>query len=107
MKGTPLAAHIDLLRRNGFNAIRLPLALAGCPASTMDEIDELIRTAGDHGMLVLLTIETMRKGVPNDTGYIGGEDGLQQMQRGWEKLADFFCEPNKYWCAATLTQGTP
>jgi len=94
---TPVAAIIDAMRRKGFNAIRIPLALAGCPPRAEDELEELVRTAGDHGMLVLLAIETMRAGVPNDTGYIGGADGAETVRRGWEQLAARFCDPNKYW----------
>ena len=93
----PLAAHIDRLRRDGFNALRLPLALSGCHDNAMDELEELIIQAGDHGMLVLLVVETMVAGVPNDTGYIGGADGIERMQRGWERLAARFCDPLRFW----------
>jgi len=94
---TPLAAHIDAMRRRGFNAIRVPLALTGCPPNTQDELENLVETAGDHGMLILLAIETMRNGVPNDTGYIGGREGAEQMRRGWEALAGRFCDPVRFW----------
>ena len=99
---TPLAAIFDALRAKGFNAIRVPLAVAGCPADTMDRLDDFIQTGGRHGMLILLTIETMRSGVPNDTGYIGGDDGFEQVRGGWEVLASRFCDPNKFWNVVKL-----
>ena len=46
---TSLAAIIDAIRRHGFNAIRIPLALSGCPLRADEELEEFVRTAGDHG----------------------------------------------------------
>jgi hypothetical protein len=71
VEGTPLAAKIEALRRHGFNAIRVPIALSGCPEEADDELEQLITTAGNHGMLVLSALRAARAGSTDDNGYIG------------------------------------
>jgi len=92
----PLAAYIELLRKEGFNAIRLPLPRNGCP-SLLDDLEKFILTAGDHGMTVLLSGYAARAGVENANGYIGGAQGLASLTAAWERLATRFCEPARFW----------
>ena len=42
---TALAARLEALRRAGFNAIRVPLALSGCPPEADDELEQLVTNA--------------------------------------------------------------
>ena len=96
---TPLAAKIEELRRHEFNALRVPLALSGCPPEADDELEQLIITAGDHGMLILLALhaaDAREEGI-DENGYIGGKEGFTKVRARWQKLSARFCDPIKYW----------
>ena len=94
---TPLTDVFKLLKYNGFNALRVPLSWEGCPESTDEELKTFVTEAGNHGLLVALTMNTLRPGLKNDNGYVGGDDGYKRLHLAWQRQVDLFCDPEKYW----------
>lgn len=96
---TPLAAHVEALRRHGFNALRVPVALSGCREEADEELEQLVATAGDHGMLVLLALRAARADDRSEdaNGYIGGADGFRDVRKRWLALAARFGDAKRFW----------
>ena len=92
---TRLSDTFRLLRKNGFNALRVPIAIEGCDSD--DELETFVQTAGDHGLLVAINMHTLRPGIVNRNGYVGGEDGFERLKASWERQASMFCNETKYW----------
>ena len=91
---TRLTTTMALLRKNGFNALRVPLAIDGCDDT---DLETFVRVAGDHGLLVALNMHTLRPGVANGNGYVGGDDGYDKLKKLLLRRASLFCDPVKYW----------
>lgn len=114
----PLTNVLDFLEANGFNAIRMPIAVSAVlegthpkcmedggfyynknrPLVNMDFpslIRHVVREAGKRGILIMLDLHSMAPGLWPDDGVVGISEA-QQLRNAWAVLADYLC-PTVFW----------
>ena len=105
------------LKRNRFNAIRVPLAAdavlgqRNCLSdggvyythnyefmgiSYTEQLRLFVQKARDAGLLVLLDIHVARAGQWPDGGLLG-PDGFETLRQAWSTLAELLCPASEYW----------
>ena len=115
-----LHTFADFLANNGFNAVRVPLALSELlpdaigtclnpsayqvhnanfgrgVSDYLAQLDHFIRLLGKHGLLVLLDVHVRSPGAWPDDGKLADDDA-SHLQAAWLRLAERFCDSAAYW----------
>ena len=113
----PVASYMAFLKRNNFNAIRVPLAAdavlgqRNCLSddgvyythnyefmglSYIEQLGLFVQKARDAGLLVLLDIHVAQAGKWPDGGMLG-PSGFETLRQAWSALAELLCPPSLYW----------
>lgn len=116
-----LTSIASWLKEHGFNAVRVPFAADAVVSPSrhkcMDsgnmggvrehnpqllsmtyrkQIEEVVRVAGEAGLLVLLDAHVTRAGVWPDGGKVD-KDGRELLTQAWQALAEDLCDPERFW----------
>ena len=115
-----LASVAAWLKQQGFNAVRIPFAADAVVTprhkclengnmggireqnpqllvmSYVQQIQEVVKVAGNAGLLVLLDAHVVNAGVWPDGGKVD-KTGRTILTNAWQTLAEALCDPERYW----------
>lgn len=122
----PLGEYADFLRANGFNAVRVPLAVDNVLGTSVcsndgvysdhnphlmglsyvEQLAWFVTLLRDKGLLVMLDAHVFAAGVWPDQGTLGAQS-LFELKAAWAVLAKRFCDAATFWNVVCAQIPTP